>query len=85
MSTTDGAERLIKSTTEGAMIAKVGTTKGAPLLFQRAPGNRTPLFVDDLPALCATGLLHPIHFLLLFLSALGTIASIFVGGGVDGL
>uniref|UniRef100_M1DR80 Integrase core domain containing protein n=1 Tax=Solanum tuberosum TaxID=4113 RepID=M1DR80_SOLTU len=71
--------------TEGAMIADMGTTEGALLLFQRAPGNQTPLLVDDSPALCATGLLHPIHFLLLFLYALWTIASIFVGGGVNGL
>uniref|UniRef100_M1DCB4 Integrase core domain containing protein n=1 Tax=Solanum tuberosum TaxID=4113 RepID=M1DCB4_SOLTU len=33
VSTTDGAVRVIESTTEGIMIADVGTTEGAPLLF----------------------------------------------------
>uniref|UniRef100_M1DNU2 Uncharacterized protein n=1 Tax=Solanum tuberosum TaxID=4113 RepID=M1DNU2_SOLTU len=85
VSTTDGSERLIESTTEGATIADVGITEGAPLLFQRALGNRTPQLVDDSSVLCAICFLHPIHFVLLFLYALRTIASIFVGGGVNGL
>ncbi|WMV49746.1 hypothetical protein MTR67_043131, partial [Solanum verrucosum] len=39
LSTIDGAERLIESTTEGVMIADVGTIRVPPLLFQRAPGT----------------------------------------------
>uniref|UniRef100_M1DG99 Integrase core domain containing protein n=1 Tax=Solanum tuberosum TaxID=4113 RepID=M1DG99_SOLTU len=85
VSTTHGAMRVIESTTEGAMIADVGTTEGAPTIVPAGSEKPDPLLVDDSPALCATGLLHPIHFLLLFLYALGTIAFIFVGGGVNGL
>uniref|UniRef100_M1DV75 Integrase core domain containing protein n=1 Tax=Solanum tuberosum TaxID=4113 RepID=M1DV75_SOLTU len=54
VSTFDGAERLLESTTEGAMIDDVGTSEGAPTVGQRVPGNRTPLLVEDSPALCAT-------------------------------
>ena len=85
VSTTDGAVRMTESTTEGAMMDDVGTTEGAPTVGPAVQGNRTPLLVDGSSALCATGFLHPIHLLLMFLYALGTTASHLVGGGVNGL
>uniref|UniRef100_M1DYG2 Integrase core domain containing protein n=1 Tax=Solanum tuberosum TaxID=4113 RepID=M1DYG2_SOLTU len=96
VSTTDGAASVIDITSEGAMIADAGTTEGsptivpagcegAPTIIPAGSGKLDPPLVADSPTLCATGLLHPIHFLLLFLYALWTIASIFVGGGVNGL
>uniref|UniRef100_M1DHI9 Integrase core domain containing protein n=1 Tax=Solanum tuberosum TaxID=4113 RepID=M1DHI9_SOLTU len=85
VSTTDGAASVIDITSEGAMIADAGTTEGSPTIVPAGSINRTPLLVDDSPALCATGLLHPIHYFTFFLYALGTIASIFIGGGVNGL
>uniref|UniRef100_M1DMI9 Integrase core domain containing protein n=1 Tax=Solanum tuberosum TaxID=4113 RepID=M1DMI9_SOLTU len=54
VSATDGAEWLIKSSNEGARISEVGTTEGAPTDVPAGSGKRTPLLIDDSPALCAT-------------------------------
>jgi len=62
VSTTDGEEQLIESTIEGARISEVGTTEGAPTDVPAGFGKSDPLRVDDSPALCATGLLHPNPF-----------------------
>uniref|UniRef100_M1DSH3 Integrase core domain containing protein n=1 Tax=Solanum tuberosum TaxID=4113 RepID=M1DSH3_SOLTU len=85
VSTTDGAVRLIETTTEGAMFDDMGNTEGTPTIVPAGSGKPDPLLVDDSPALCATGFASPNPFLLPFFYALGTITSIFVGGGVNGL
>ena len=42
VSTTDGAEQLIESTTEGAMIPDVGTPEGAPTIVPAGSGKSDP-------------------------------------------
>uniref|UniRef100_M1DMS7 Integrase core domain containing protein n=1 Tax=Solanum tuberosum TaxID=4113 RepID=M1DMS7_SOLTU len=42
VSTTDGAKRLIESTTEGATIADVGITEGAPTIVPAGSGKPDP-------------------------------------------
>ena len=42
VSTTDGAVRLIESTTEIAMIADVGTTEGTPAIVPAGSGKPDP-------------------------------------------
>uniref|UniRef100_M1DXF6 Integrase core domain containing protein n=1 Tax=Solanum tuberosum TaxID=4113 RepID=M1DXF6_SOLTU len=42
VSTSDGAERLLESTTEGAMIANVGTSEGAPTMGPAGSGKPNP-------------------------------------------
>uniref|UniRef100_M1DC77 Integrase core domain containing protein n=1 Tax=Solanum tuberosum TaxID=4113 RepID=M1DC77_SOLTU len=76
---------LVVSTTNGTMMDYVGTTEGDPTIVPAAPGNRSHPLIHYSLALCATDFLQPIHYLLLFLYALGTVISIFFGGGVNGL
>ena len=59
VSTTDGVVRLIDSTTEGAEISYVGTTKSDPSLVLAGSRKWTHPLVDSFSLLCATSLLHP--------------------------
>ena len=42
VSTFDGAKRLLESTTEGAMIADMGTSEGAPTVGPAGSGKPDP-------------------------------------------
>uniref|UniRef100_M1D860 Integrase core domain containing protein n=1 Tax=Solanum tuberosum TaxID=4113 RepID=M1D860_SOLTU len=84
VSITDGADRLIESTTEGARIFEVGTTEGAPTDVPAGSGKPDPCLLmirrRFAPQVCFT----QIHFLYCFCMHCGQL-HLFCGLGVNGL
>ena len=85
VSTTDSVVRLIDSTTEGAAISYVCTTKSDPSLVLAGSRKWTHPLVDSFSSLCATSLLHQNPLLFTAFVYIGENCTYFFGGWKNGL